>query len=347
MKRRGATFTFWGALIFFATVAVVVMVAVEMYVYVDKKSGGDRKVISIVMLFTILFLSLMCTLADIVRRRKMIDRPVEQILDATEKIAAGDFSVRLAPRHRYGNYDQYDSIMENINTLAAELGKSEVLKTDFISNVSHELKTPLAILRNYAALMKVEGEDKEKRDKYADILIGAAKRLSDLVTNILKLNKLENRELTPELKSVRLDKGLAEAVLQYEETIEKKQLEVECEFDEVTLFTSEGYLDIVWKNLLSNAVKFTEKGGKIAVSLKATEDGAIVKVSDTGCGIPPEIGSRIFEKFYQGDASHSGEGNGLGLALVKKVIEILGGEISVESEKGKGTTFTVILRNGE
>lgn len=347
MKRRGAKFYFLGAAVFFATIAAVVTIAVETYAIVSRRTGGNAKAVSLVMLFTIAFLSVLCTLTDVVRRRLTVDKPVEQILEATEKIAAGDFTARLQPRHAYGKYDEYDEIMENINTLAAELGKSEVLKTDFISNISHELKTPLAIICNYAALMKVEGGDKEKRDKYAGVLISASKRLSDLVTNILKLNKLENRELMLERENVRLHEALAEAVLQYEEQIEEKELEVDCDFDEVTLFTSAGYLDVVWKNLISNAVKFTERGGKIAVSLKAVKDGAIVKVADTGCGIPPETGKRIFEKFYQGDTSHSGEGNGLGLALVKKVIEILGGEISAESEEGKGSVFTVTLRNGD
>ena len=344
MKRNSTKISVFGVIAFFLLIAATVTVSMFIFHVVNKRSAGDRKTIASVMLLTIIFLSLVCTLCDLLRRRVMIDRPTEQILDATERIAAGDFSTRLLPRHRYAKYDQYDVIMENLNTMAAELQKSEVLKTDFISNVSHELKTPLTVIRSYAELLQTE-TDEETRKKYAETLVQAANRLSGLTSNILQLSKLENQKILSEKKKFRLDESLAECILGFEDVLEQKKIELSCDLDEVEIFSSQSYLELVWNNLFSNAVKFTEKGGVIAITLKKGENNAIVSVSDSGCGISAEAGARLFDKFYQGDTSHAHEGNGLGLALVKKVIDILGGEIFVESELGKGSTFTVTIRD--
>lgn len=344
MKRNSTKISVFGVIAFFLLIAATVTVSMFIFHVVNKRSAGDRKTIASVMLLTIIFLSLVCTLCDLLRRRVMIDRPTEQILDATERIAAGDFSTRLLPRHRYAKYDQYDVIMENLNTMAAELQKSEVLKTDFISNVSHELKTPLTVIRSYAELLQTE-TDEETRKKYAETLVQAANRLSGLTSNILQLSKLENQKILPEKKKFRLDESLAECILGFEDVLEQKKIELSCDLDEVEIFSSQSYLELVWNNLFSNAVKFTEKGGVIAITLKKGENNAIVSVSDSGCGISAEAGARLFDKFYQGDTSHAHEGNGLGLALVKKVIDILGGEIFVESEINKGSTFTVTIRD--
>ncbi len=342
-KYRNGGFSFVGALIFFVTIALIIQIAVMIYDYIIQRTD-NRGLIAVLMLVVIVILSVICTLIDFIRRKRTIDRPVKRILEATEKIASGDFSVRLDIDSPYGKYSPYEVIMENINVLAAELGKSEVLKTDFIANVSHELKTPLTVIQNYATLLQDEGLDKETRKKYAKTLSQAAKRLTDLITNILKLNKLENQEIKPEFERINLTEALAQTVLSYEGLIESKKLELDCDLDDVHIVSAPSLLEIVWNNLLSNAVKFTEEGGRIGVSLKAEKSKAVVKISDTGCGISPEMGARIFEKFYQGDTSHSGEGNGLGLALVKKVIDILGGEISVNSALGKGSTFTIVLK---
>lgn len=344
MNRRVSGWSFFGALLFFITISLTVTLAVTIYAYVYESTGGERGIVALVMLLVILFLSVLCTILDIFRRKFMIDRPVEQIVNATEKIALGDFSVRLRPRHGYHEYDEYDVIMDNLNVMAETLGRSEILKTDFISNVSHELKTPIAILQNYAQLLQRE-KDEEKRKQYVDTLISASKRLSGLVSNVLQLSRLENEKIQTERALMRLDESIAEAVIGLETKIEAKNLDVRCDLDEVEIFSVPGYLEIVWSNLLSNAVKFTDEGGMVEVSLKKEGNFAVVCVRDSGCGISAETGAHIFDKFYQGDTSHAQEGNGLGLALVKKVIDVLGGEISVESELGKGTAFTVVLKD--
>lgn len=346
MKKRkvgGRGFKYSGTLLFFLLIAAVVQIAVLVYDYIAGLTSNNS-LIALLMLAVILLISIACTAIDVFRRKIMVDKPVDEILAATERIASGDFSVRLAPRHIYEKYDGFDLICENINTMAAELGKSEMLKSDFISNVSHELKTPLAVIQNYASLMQDETLCDDERQRYAKTLLNASKRLTDLVTNILKLNKLENQQIKPEFEKINLADMLAESVIRHESLIEEKNLTVEADIDDLFIISSPSYLEIVWNNLISNAIKFTEADGAIGVRLKLRGGNAVVEISDTGCGISQDIGKHIFEKFYQGDTSHSGEGNGLGLALVKKVIDVLGGEISVASEVGKGTVFTIVLK---
>ena len=345
MKKRGArgSFKFSGIFFFFGLIALIIQIAVLVYDYIIERTQ-DKVLIAILMLIVIIILSAICTLIDTLRRKYSIEKPVNQILDATERIARGDFTVRLDAAHEYGKYTDYDLIMENVNTLAAELGKSEILKTDLISNVSHELKTPLTVIQNYAGLLKNENLDGETRAKYAQTLQNAALKLSNLISNILKLNKLEHQEIQPDFQTFNLTEALAQTVITYEDLAESKHLTLECDFEEITAYSAPSLLEIVWNNLLSNAIKFTESGGVVAIKAKRKGDDAVVEFCDSGCGISAETGARIFEKFYQGDTSHSVEGNGLGLPLVKKVIDILGGEISVQSTLGKGSTFTVVLK---
>jgi signal transduction histidine kinase len=335
-----------GAIAFFALVAIVMQIAILVFDYIEERTT-NKALIAILVLILILILSAVCTLIDYIRRKIMVDKPVKKILEATEKITSGDFSVRIESEHKYSQYNGYDAIMEDLNKMAVELEKSAVLKTDFISNVSHELKTPLAIIQNYSTLLQDESLDGETRQKYVSTVRQASRRLTDLITNILKLNKLENQDISTEYEKINLTEMLSQAVLNYEDIIDKKGLNLDCNFDDVIIYSSPSYLEIVWNNLISNAIKFTELGGSITVTLKEHLDRVEVSVSDTGCGISKETGKHIFDKFYQGDTSHSGEGNGLGLPLVKKVIDILGGEISVKSEIGKGSTFTIVLKNME
>lgn len=344
-RKKSRTSIVVGSVLFFLTDAFIVTVAVLVYALVTERTE-NQNIVAAVMFAVILALTLLCTLIDVIRRHFMGDRRAKRILDATDRIASGDFSVRLEIKHSYRHYDEFDYIMENLNRMTGELAKTEILHADFISNVSHELKTPLAVIQSYASSLQDATLDAETRKKYAQTLVSASKRLTDLIMSILKLNKLEHQELKPEFVKIRLDEMLAEAILRYEEQIDDKKLRLECDLEEVVILSSPEYLEIVWNNLLSNAIKFTDEGGTIGVSLRRRGEKVTVRVSDTGCGISQEVGAHIFEKFYQGDTSHAKEGNGLGLALVKKVIDIIGGEISVESEIGKGSIFTVVLSGG-
>lgn len=251
--------------------------------------------------------------------------------------------------------EAYDAMYENMfdliisdNIMAKELGSVETLRTDFISNVSHELKTPLAVMQNYGTMLRSPDLPENKRIEYAKGITENSRRLASLITNILKLNKLENQQIFPVLERFDLSEQLCESLLQFEEIWEQKNIDIETEIpDEIFIDSDSELLGLVWNNLLSNAFKFTENGGKVSVVLAADNDFVTVKITDTGCGISAETGAHIFEKFYQGDTSHAMQGNGLGLALVKRVVDIMQGEIAVESEVGKGSTFTFKLKRGE
>ena len=289
-----------------------------------------------VVLITLLFGTI-----DYIRRKIMVERPVKIIIDATERIIQGDFNFRIKPMRGSG-MEGFNQIGLAINKMAQELSGTETLRTDFIANVSHELKTPLAVMGNYATMLQRPGIPEEEKNGYAKAIAEAARKLAQLITNILKLNKLENQQIFPQPQKFDLCEQLCEALLGFEDAWEAKNLEIETDLHEgVHIRSDPELLSLVWNNLISNAVKFTPPGGRIGVSLKTHGDTVTVAVSDTGCGMKPEVGQHIFEKFYQGDTSHATQGNGLGLALVKRVVDILNGEIGVQSIYGQGSTFTV------
>ncbi|MBQ6906154.1 MAG: HAMP domain-containing histidine kinase [Clostridia bacterium] len=290
-------------------------------------------------------LSLIFTIVDIIRRKRTVEQPVKSITNAAERIIKGDFSVRVKPLGRLGIDENFNRIIDCFNKMAEELGGVETLRNDFIANVSHEMKTPLSVIQNYGTLLQAPDLSDEKRIEYAKGITDGSRRLADMMTNILKLNRLENQQIYPQKTEFDLGEQLCECLLQYESVWEKSNIEIETDIAEEVIVNADAeLLSHVWSNLFSNAFKFTPNGGKVSVSLTATEHHATVKVADTGCGMTKEVGDHIFEKFYQGDASRSVQGNGLGLALVKRVVDIMQGEIGVESAVGKGTTFTVRIR---
>ena len=298
-------------------------------------------------MLNVILISMVMTVIDFIRRKITVERPVRRIREAVSKMKAGDFSVRIKPMQDFATDKSFNEIIHCINTMAQELSGLETLRTDFIANVSHEMKTPLTVIRNYGTLLQKPGLPEEKRQEYAKGVTDASHRLAEMMTNILKLNRLENQQIFPDAKEFDLGEQLCRCLLQFENVWEQKEINIETDIaDNVQVYADGELLSLVWNNLLSNAFKFTEKGGTVSVSVAAEKHHAVVTVKDTGCGMSPEVGAHIFEKFYQGDTSHSVQGNGLGLALVKRVIDILQGQVTVESAVGAGSTFTVkIPRN--
>ena len=337
-------------IVFFLLVAFVVTCCMTLFlnalaanmdvVFTEENIGTAAKLtFGSVILITLVFATI-----DFLRRKMTVDRPVKKITDTAEKIMQGDFTARVEPMNGL-TADGFNQIGMAINAMAEEHSGTETLRTDFIANVTHELKTPLAVMGNYATMLQRPGITEEERVEYAKSISEAARRLAQLSTNILKLNKLENQQIFPKAEEYDLGELLCACLLQFENAWERKNLNIETDIaDDVRIRSDAELLSLVWNNLISNAVKFTPEGGTIGVSLKVENGQTIVAVSDTGCGIKPEIGQHIFEKFYQGDTSHATQGNGLGLALVKRVVDILNGEISVQSAYGQGTTFTVKIR---
>lgn len=335
--------TIIGFLLFVLTIGITSTGSIVVYHLVTDHTNS-RMLIGLAVMGAIILGAIICSIIDIYRRKNLVQKPVRMILDATKKIASGDFSVKLIPINEYAKYTEYDLIFENINIMTKELAKNEMINNDFISNVSHEIKTPLSVIQNYATVLKDDKLDKEKRQQYLNNLIIQTKKLSNLISNILKLNKLENQRIVPEIEEFDLAELLRVIILNYESLFENKQIELKCDISDIKIESSASLLEIVLNNLISNAIKFTDVGGTISVNLKQEFPYVVIEVEDSGCGISKEVGEHLFDKFYQGDTSHSSEGNGLGLALVKRVIDLIGGEISVKSKLGKGSTFIVKLK---
>ena len=335
--------------IFFLLIAFVLTSSMVLFLnYLGQSMGidfaqSDIQLAAMVTFGNVFMLSLVCAAVDLLRRRLTVERPVKRIIDGAQKVMDGDLSTRIAPLR--GVEPGFNVIIDYFNRMVQELSGMETLRTDFIANVSHELKTPLAVIQNYGTMLQQPNLSDEDRRDYARTVTNASQRLASLITNILKLNKLENQQIYPKKEHFDLGEQLCECLLGFENAWEAKNLEIETEIEDgVNVESDPELLSLVWNNLFSNAIKFTEGGGTVGLKLHTENGHAVVEVSDTGCGISPEVGAHIFEKFYQGDTSHATQGNGLGLALVKRVVDIVGGEISVSSELGKGSTFTVRIK---
>ena len=335
--------------IFFLLIAFVLTSSMVLFLnYLGQSMGidfaqSDIQLAAMVTFGNVFMLSLVCTAVDLLRRKLTVERPVKRIIDGAQNVMDGDLSTRIAPLR--GVEPGFNVIIDYFNRMVQELSGMETLRTDFIANVSHELKTPLAVIQNYGTMLQQPNLSDEDRKDYARTVTNASQRLASLITNILKLNKLENQQIYPKKEHFDLGEQLCECLLGFENAWEAKKLEIETEIEDgVNVESDPELLSLVWNNLFSNAIKFTEEGGTIGLKLHTENGHAVVEVSDTGCGISPEVGVHIFEKFYQGDTSHATQGNGLGLALVKRVVDIIGGEISVSSELGKGSTFTVRIK---
>ncbi len=339
--------------IFFLMAAFVTTCCIMLFISALQESIGRQftqeeiTVAAKITMVNVILISIGMAMVDYIRRKIMVDRPVRVITDATERITSGDFSARVETFHGAG-MEGFHQIGEAINAMAAELSGVETLRTDFIANVSHEMKTPLAVMQNYGTLLQDPDLSEEKRMEYAKAITDSSRRLADMMTNILKLNRLENQQIYPTPTTFDLGEQLCESLLQYESVWERKNIDIQTDIAEDVLVSADAeLLSLVWNNLFSNAFKFTEDGGKVTLTLTADGEYASVKVADTGCGMSQEVGAHIFEKFYQGDTSHATQGNGLGLALVKRVVDIMQGEIGVESAVGIGTAFTVRIRRIE
>ena len=340
--------------IFFLLIAIMITCCLMLFTETLQDSIGreftqaEITAAAKVTMVNVVIISVITATIDYIRRKFTIERPVKKISEATQKMIEGDFSVRVKPVAKFATDDTFNEIIESINKMAEELSGVETLRTDFIANVSHEMKTPLSVMQNYGTLLQAPDLPEEKRIEYAKAITDASRRLADMMTNILKLNRLENQQIYPNLTTFDLGEQLCESLLQYESTWERKNIEIETDIaEDVKVEADAELLSLVWNNLFSNAFKFTDECGKVTLTLTADENWATVKITDTGCGMSAEVGAHIFEKFYQGDTSHATQGNGLGLPLVKRVVDIMQGEISVESAIGVGTTFTVKIRRTE
>lgn len=275
--------------------------------------------------------------------QKTYEEPLHRLAEATKKVAAGDFSIYIPPLHTSDKLDYMDLMLADFNKMVEELGSIETLKTDFFSNVSHEIKTPLAVIHSNAELLRRENLTETQRER-ADTIYQTSRHLAELIGNLLKLNKLEKQTIAPDVQVYDLCAQLAECALGFENAWEEKGLEFEADMEDRALIAADpALMELVWNNLLSNAVKFTPSGGSITLREQSDGETVSVSVTDTGCGMDAETQKHIFEKFYQGDTSHATMGNGLGLALAGRVLQLNGFEIRVDSAPGRGSRFAVTI----
>ncbi len=270
---------------------------------------------------------------------RRILRPIKNLSNATALVARGNFKVRV-PESKDKEYNQ---LIKNFNRMAEELSGIETLRGDFISNVSHEFKTPLASIQGFAKLLQDDTLSVEDRHDYTQIIINETSRLSKLTSDILRLSKLENQNTVSNKKRFSIDEQIRKILLVLEPEWTKKNIELELDLDTVYYFGNEELMAQIWQNIINNAIKFTPDGGNIGVRLFANEKNITAKITDDGPSIPPEVADKIFVKFYQGDNSRKTEGNGLGLALVKRIIDLCNGKIYVENRYDGGVCFTVEL----
>lgn len=272
----------------------------------------------------------------------MILRPISRLSDAMSQVAEGNFDTRLqAPR--FIKIKEIKNIYDSFNLMSAELGATEILQSDFVSNVSHEIKTPINAIEGYAALLQSDEDPPEVKSEYVDKILFNTHRLSELVGNILLLSKLDNSAIQTNRTSFRLDEQIRRSIMTLEPKWTEKDTEFDVDMDCVTMNGNDSLLMHVWNNLIDNAVKFSPQAGLITIRLTKQNNNAVFTIEDEGEGISEESKKHIFDKFYQGDSSHKENGNGLGLALVKKILSVCNGDITVENLPEKGCRFTVIL----
>ncbi|MBE6969656.1 MAG: HAMP domain-containing histidine kinase [Ruminococcaceae bacterium] len=288
----------------------------------------------------LLVLGIGAGLALVLMASRSTVNPVVELNRATKEIASGNFDITVDIRDRI---EEFGELERNFNRMAAELKTNEYLRKDFISNVSHQLRTPLSIVRGYAELLAEGGLSEDEQKEYARYIADEAARLTDLTGDMLRLSRIDNHALQPRRERFCLDEQLRQVILRHEPRAREKGIEIVPALDRADYEGDEELLGQIWDNLLDNAVKFTDEGGCVSVTLRERDGGVSVIFRDTGCGMNEETKRRSFEQFYRGDSSRRGEGNGLGLPLAKRVAELHGGSICLESEEGRGSTFTVTL----
>ena len=276
---------------------------------------------------------------------KKFSEPLSKLSDATRQVAQGNFEITLErPKRKNGKTKkptEIDLVYDSFNKMVTELKQNEMFKSDFISNVSHEMKTPLATIQGYATLLQNDKLTKKEKQEYLNTIITATKQLSNLTSNILKLSKLENQSIFIEPKEYNLAEQIRRVILSLESLWSKKDIDFTIDLDEISSKLDESLIEQVWKNLIENAIKFSNPQGKIEIKLNEDNDFIIATIKDHGLGMDEKTKTHLFDKFYQGDNSHSKEGNGLGLSLVKKILDIHNAEIIVDSKINKGATFIV------
>lgn len=268
-----------------------------------------------------------------------IINPLRKITEATKKVATGNLKVKVDVDRK----DEIGELAQNFNIMVDELNSIEYLRKDFISNISHELKTPIASIQGFAKLLSDDNLSKEEKEEYINIILEETQRLSNLSSNMLKLSKLEKQEIVTNKTEYRLDNQIRKAIIMLDEKINSKKIKISLDSSEVSIYEDEDLIMEIWINLINNAIKYSNENGEIKIKVIEEENDVKVSIKDEGIGIPKDKQERIFEKFYQVENSRAGEGSGLGLAIVKRIVDLIKGKIEVESKEKQGTKIIVSI----
>lgn len=312
----------------------------DVYVYVQKDTSYEKSIFanSAVLILGCVFLSgniVFIAIADI------IVKPITRLTNATKELSKGNYNVRV----NYVGDDEISRLNQGFNQMAQQLAKQEETRQKFISDISHEFQTPLTAIQGFANILKEEDLPKEQRQKYADIILFHSKRLSTLSKNMLQLTLLEREEVDLEFTTFSIVEQLTRVISTQENQAILKDIEIEFEKPRknIMVYGDEQRLEQVWINIISNAIKYTDKGGLITIRIKKTSRDVEVSIEDTGHGMSKEVISHIFERFYREEKARSVEGNGLGLSIVKSIIDLHNGKIDVISQVDVGSTFIIKL----
>ena len=336
-KRGGASLRLRLTLLVSAEIVVSILLALALYFVLEDVINMDR---TWLLLLDLVVISL--TVGNIVTLvvSKYFFDPIKKLGKAMEQVADGDFSVRLAER---SSSKEIMEVYSGFNMMAHELSATEILQTDFVSNVSHEFKTPINAIEGYSMLLQDSENLSLEQQQYIDKIVFNTQRLSTLVGSILLLSKLENKQIPTGQTKYRLDEQIRQSIVALEPAWEKKNVEFDVELDRVEYVGNEAMMRHVWDNLISNAIKFSPQDGMVRIVLKSDSGKLCFTISDQGPGLSEDAEKHIFDKFYQGDSSHKQDGNGLGLALVKRILAIENGTVRAENRKEGGACFVVTL----
>ena len=331
--------------------AIVIMFysGILLLIYENIGFNGDNGFFLAGSILTLILVASICIAAVTSYVHYMIyTKPLLYIARAAKEVAKGNYKIQLPPHRTDGRVDEIDALYQDFNSMIRDLNSTEMLKSSFISNISHELKTPIAIISNYATILAEDNLSETERQEYVEKIKNTVSDLSELISNILQISKLDNNQIKVNIEKFDVVETVIQCILARESILDEKNIDLQLEIpDELLIDSDSGLLKIVVNNIVSNAIKFTPENGRISVAIKDEEKQCVLSIEDNGCGMDDETIKHIFDKFYQADTSHKMKGNGLGLAMVRQIINLLNADINVSSSLGNGTAFTIVLPKDE
>ncbi len=343
-KQRFSLTLLFGAVVFFVLLTAIILSVLSMFLLarlgIIGSEPGEIRFGSVLLFMSVISLIIGSLIALLLGKIPL--NPINKLVNGMNSLAAGNFKTRIEYEGLIERHPTFNEITASFNTLAEELENTEVLRSDFINNFSHEFKTPIVSIAGFAKLLKKGNLTDEQRAQYLDAIEEESMRLSYMATNVLNMTKVENQTILSDVTRFNLSEQVRDVLLLLENNWTKKNIDLQLDFDEFEIEASEELLKQVWINLIDNAVKFVPRCGTVSLDIREDGERISVAVLNTGKDIDPDKIDKIFNKFYQAEESHTGEGNGIGLAIVKKIVDLHGGDVSVQSGNGM-TTFRVEL----